>query len=89
MCIIGFTRFGGARGVTTWISSDACADRVTRWEAKSQGPWTICKKYAMDTKLIFSYFLERVEARNRMYNYNHILSGNNHEQKILVFHDEN
>ena len=42
----------------------------------------------MDTKLILRYFLERVEARNRMYI---IIScqEKNPEQKILIFHDEN
>ena len=41
----------------------------------------------MDTKLIFRYFLEHVEARNRMYI---IIScqEKNPEQKILM-HDEN
>ena len=42
---------------------------------------------AMDTKLIFSCFLERVEARNRMCI---IIScqEKNPEQKIFIFHDE-
>ena len=65
--------------------------KSTTQTVSPSGPldWTICKKNkAMDTKLIFSYFLKRVEVRNRMYI---IIScrENNPEQKILFFHDEN
>ena len=78
----GYWRFHG--GVISTI-----AEHVTRWGSRSQGSSEIPeKKYDMGMKCIFRYFLERVEARNRMYI---IIScqKKNPEQTILIFHDEN